>query len=756
MGTTGKWVIPFSNPEGISDIQCGGKAARLAELVIEKYRIPNGFCVPVSAYERFVQDGNLRTVINLELERKPFEKMRWEEIWDAALRIRSAFLETPIPESIHSDISSAIRRFPHINTWAVRSSAPGEDSENKSFAGLHESFTELKGVQEIIEAVRKVWSSLWSDAALLYRQELSLDPATSAMAVMIQEMVYEDCSGVAFGLDPRNPSNQKMIIEAVPGRCSDLVDGNVEPDRWIVSRSSDPSTEWAVGERNQGSKISPLLNEENIFHLKKTLLWLEQKYGWPVDLEWTGRDERFTVLQVRPITTITTDSSDQRNWYLSLRPKEKRLSALCDKVVNKLIPRLEQEGQEFALENLDIYDDEALSLAIEKRLQSLKKWKEIYWEDFIPFAHGVRRLASYYNDAVKPEDPYEFLGLLKNQNLLSLKRNYAVEELARHLDQNKDLQSYLNKIHSSTSSQDESGWNNHVSSIRDLPGGIFFLEEFDRLLKTHLNISFLNERLDARKDILLTLVWKLAKNPERFHNAKQMQEQSEKTIVRLEQRLLQSVGSSHQEEALEIIRIGRLSWRLRDDDNLLINRLENQLFRAIKLGIDRLYQRNVIDQKIQPSEKIGDWIVPILKNPPNHSISIPVEEHDEKNTAMVPSGVKPRQLIGQPASPGIATGKVRCIRQVDDLLDFQVGEVIVCDAIQPNMTHLVPLASAIVERRGGMLIHGAIIAREMGIPCVNGIPGIIELLEDSEIVTVDGNLGILTIGEPEFNLEKSR
>jgi pyruvate,water dikinase len=78
---------------------------------------------------------------------------------------------------------------------------------------------------------------------------------------------------------------------------------------------------------------------------------------------------------------------------------------------------------------------------------------------------------------------------------------------------------------------------------------------------------------------------------------------------------------------------------------------------------------------------------------------------------------------------------------------------LVCDAIQPTMTHLVPLASAIVERRGGMLIHGAIIARELGIPCVNGIPRAVERLEDGQVVTVDGHLGIVTVGAPEFDLE---
>ena len=119
----------------------------------------------------------------------------------------------------------------------------------------------------------------------------------------------------------------------------------------------------------------------------------------------------------------------------------------------------------------------------------------------------------------------------------------------------------------------------------------------------------------------------------------------------------------------------------------------------------------------------------------------------------MPPGETPRQLIGQPASPGVATGAVRCIRGRDDLGGFRQGEILVCEAIQPTMTHLVPLASAIVERRGGMLIHGAIIARELGIPCVNGVRHVHEILNNGDLVTVDGHLGIVTVGAAEFDLE---
>jgi phosphoenolpyruvate synthase/pyruvate phosphate dikinase len=118
------------------------------------------------------------------------------------------------------------------------------------------------------------------------------------------------------------------------------------------------------------------------------------------------------------------------------------------------------------------------------------------------------------------------------------------------------------------------------------------------------------------------------------------------------------------------------------------------------------------------------------------------------------AGEGPRQLTGQPAGPGLASGLARTIRGPADLGLFRAGEILVCDSIQPAMTHLVPLAAAVVERRGGMLIHGAIIARELGIPCVNGVADAIDTVANGELLIVDGYLGIVTVGTPDLDLER--
>jgi pyruvate,water dikinase len=102
-------------------------------------------------------------------------------------------------------------------------------------------------------------------------------------------------------------------------------------------------------------------------------------------------------------------------------------------------------------------------------------------------------------------------------------------------------------------------------------------------------------------------------------------------------------------------------------------------------------------------------------------------------------------MLGQPAAKGVASGRARVIRQHQDLAEMTAGEILVCDAIDPNMTFAIPLAKGVVERRGGMLIHGAIIAREYGLPCVTGIPEACERIRTGDMICVDGFLGIVTI-----------
>ena len=337
-----------------------------------------------------------------------------------------------IPAAISAEICRALAEHVGDSAVAVRSSAPGEDSRHVSFAGLHESVVGVQGGRAVLDAVRTVWASLWSDAALLYRRELALDPRRSRMAVLVQEVKLADCSGVAFARDPRDPEADCAVVEAVPGQCALLVDGSLDPDRWMLQRSSGELLEWRPGNRGQETQ-EPLLDQVDLAHLLGTLQRVEQLFAWPPDIEWTGRASALVVLQARPITTTKPDAEDERTWYLSLRPGVRRLTDLAKRVTEELIPELEAAGARFAAEELRQYNDAQLATAIHERLDSLRRWKETYWDEFIPFAHGVRCLAQYYNDAVRPVDPYEFVGLLKSEDMLASRRNRAMASLAARL-----------------------------------------------------------------------------------------------------------------------------------------------------------------------------------------------------------------------------------------------------------------------------------------------------------------------------------
>ena len=152
------WVIALNQAHRGDEPSIGGKAFNLARLGQAGYRVSRGFCIRVGAYDRFLNDSELKAFIQMEIGRKPLAEMRWEEIWDAALRIRNRFSLAEVPPEVAQSIGSAMDALGSDASLAVRSSAPGEDSVSRSFAGLHELFLHVTGKQAVLDAVRLVWA----------------------------------------------------------------------------------------------------------------------------------------------------------------------------------------------------------------------------------------------------------------------------------------------------------------------------------------------------------------------------------------------------------------------------------------------------------------------------------------------------------------------------------------------------------------------------------------------------------------------
>jgi pyruvate,water dikinase len=570
------------------------------------------------------------------------------------------------------------------------------------------------------------------------------------MAVVVQEFVGAPVSGVAFGRDPRAPGEDRQIIEAVPGSCEGLVSGMVDPDRWILAWSSGALVAWTPGDRDQ-PEPGPLLAPDDLDALHRTLRGVESLLECPPDVEWTGHAPELTLLQARPITRAPApNANDERSWYLTLRPGADELADLCERVTRDLIPALADAGESFAAEDLAAMSDAALADAIVARHEAHEHWKTIYKEQFIPFAHGVRRFGQYYNDVLQPADPYAFVALLEHQPMIATARNAALARLADIVRRQPALASWLAQPDIMERAGSRHGWDALGATLSGTPGGDVFRLEFDRFLDQYMNLTYDDESLDERPDLVLDIVRQLADA-----DAPPPPASTADTARIREERFLEAVGPDRRDMAREVLRVARLSWQLRDDDNVLMGRLRNQLQHALTQAAQRLRGAG----RLAPDPAVGsgdvDALVAGLRNPAGGPVTLPPRAPAPAEAARPLPGATPRQLIGQPASGGLATGRVRVVRKAEDFRAFRRGEVMVCDAIQPTMTHLVPLACAIVERRGGMLIHGAIIARELGVPCVNGVADATLLLGNGDLVTVDGNLGIVTVGEPEFELEQA-
>jgi pyruvate,water dikinase len=722
-------IIPLHQVKEEDKEQVGGKAFSLAILSQIGMNVPEALCVKSEAYHQFITRAGLRERILLEVNRKNFQEMRWEEMWDASLRVRNLFLQTPIPPEIAEELQSPIAEKFRDKAVVVRSSASGEDSAQASFAGLHESYVNIRGTEAILEHLRLVWASLWSDAALLYRQELGLDIEKSTMAVLIQEIVNGERSGVAFGRNPNDGS--QAVIEAVYGLNSGLVDGTVEPDRWILDHqtgkvlSHNPAhrEKW-VRPSQEGTHLEPLtpdlsektpLTDDEIGKIFSHVLNAEKHFGAPQDVEWTFRKEKLFILQSRPITTISSGSSeDKRPWYLSLRRSFENLKVLRKKIEEELIPAMVEEAERLSHQNCATLSDIQLADEITRRMDIHGRWVAIYWSDFIPFAHGMRLFGQFYNDTVKPEDPYEFMVLLESGKLKSLERNQKLDEMATMVQKDPSLALSLEEF----ATVEDGDFKRKLDE---------FIQQFGDL---SCSIGEQTQCLQGPEGIIKILL-KMAAHP-----PKKKRWDSHR-LDDLTTRFLSRFKGKDKHFASELLDLGRASYRMRDDDNIYLGRIEREVVVAIEEGRRRIEKRcQITVEGADPAE-----VVKALKDsdyiPKRRSSTEPIKLSTE---------LKARQILGQPAGPGIARGKARVILSPSDVFAFESGEILVCDAIEPNMTFVVPLSSGIVERRGGMLIHGAIIAREYGLPCVTGVPEATSQIRTGDLATVDGYLGIVTIG----------
>ena len=710
----------------------GGKGLALLQMSATGLPVPEPLCISTAAYDQFVDHNRLREKISLELYRKSLRDMRWEEIWDASLRIQLLFMKGRFPKELEDFIIGPILKRFKDRSLVVRSSAPEEDGAGGSFAGLHESYVNVSGVQEIAKKLKKVWASLWSDRAILYRQELGLEVLSSRMAVVVQPFIEGEVSGIMF---TRNPlDNEQMAIEAVHGLNQGLVDGAIAPDRWLISRKThgivchsapEKRDKWFVrssvgGIRNDAiakeKREKVPLDEPTVEKIINLGLEIEEHCEAPQDIEWTIAQGEVKILQARPITVGSEDTSgDMRAWYLSLTRSYENLLQLWKRITHTLLPEMDEDAASLAAINFDGMTETELADELRRRVELSEKWTAIYWSDFIPFAHGVRLFGEVYNELIEPEDPFEFVGLLTGQKMLSTERNNLLLACAKMATADDLLQQSL-----------------RIGELKDA-GGEEFRTKINRL-RAYFSMDYAGggdqptvDRIISEMILQYTML-----------EGRPGTDLQEKRAL-LERVFVEKAAQNLDIDPAELLHMARESYRIRDDDNIHIGRIGQELERACEYAKILLRTKGVT---VSAGNSAANLCL-MLEGATITEDGVTPETGDSNKVGQ--KRVRARQLQGQPASRGVATGTARVIEKMEDLSGFKKGEVLVIDAIDPTMTFFAPLATAIIERRGGMLIHGAIIAREYGIPCITGVVDATDYIATGDRITVDGYLGICTV-----------
>ncbi|RLG08017.1 MAG: phosphoenolpyruvate synthase, partial [Thaumarchaeota archaeon] len=322
----------------------GGKCANLGEMINAGIPVPPGFAVSAYAYKRFIEETGIAQRIYDILDETITDPKDPKQYEEASKKIRALIESTPIPEYLQKEIVEAYRKLSEKTGSkevfvAVRSSATAEDLPGASFAGQQETFLNVKGENQLLESVRKCWSSLFTPRAIFYRTQKGFRHEKVLISVAVQKMVNSRSSGVMFTLHPVTGDRSKIVIESVWGLGEAIVSGAVTPDHFEVDKNSmkivaknivkktveyvrDPKTGKTIhAEVPPERQEAPSLTDEEVVELAKIAKRIEQHYGVPQDIEFAvDRDLPF------PQNLFIVQSRPETVWSMKEAPAEVRTS----------------------------------------------------------------------------------------------------------------------------------------------------------------------------------------------------------------------------------------------------------------------------------------------------------------------------------------------------------------------------------------------------------------------------------------------
>ena len=305
-----------TNELNISDV--GGKALNLIKMSrIDGIEVPEAFCITTESFkETYIENIELSSLINQLSNLKVDEKDRIKSLCN---QIREAMENVQIPQAVSIGIEAHLKKFNDETPYAVRSSATAEDLPTASFAGQHDSYLNIIGLESITRHIIKCWASLFTERAVMYRMQNGFDHRNVYIAVVIQKMVLPQASGIMFTADPVSGNRNMVSIDASYGIGEALVSGIVNPDTYKVKKGKIvhrkiSSKNMAIYPIHDGGteergiedkhKREQTLADGEILKLEELGRKIEAHFSNPQDIEWCLFDKKFYFVQSRPITTL--------------------------------------------------------------------------------------------------------------------------------------------------------------------------------------------------------------------------------------------------------------------------------------------------------------------------------------------------------------------------------------------------------------------------------------------------------------------
>jgi pyruvate,water dikinase len=865
------YVLGFQEIDQAQVAVVGGKGVHLGELSrIEGLRVPVGFCVTTDAFRRIMAEA---PSIDDRLDRlshlKPDDR---EAIRALSAEIRQTLEQIAIPDDLAAAITSALAQLGEQAAYAVRSSATAEDLPTASFAGQQDTYLNVVGPAATLQHISRCWASLFTERAVTYRLRNSLDQRKVRMAVVVQQMVFPQASGILFTADPITGNRKVASVEASFGLGEALVSGLVNADvykvrdgqitaKTIARKTLAIYAAPAGGTQEQVIELEcqeqPALTDAQVLRLAQLGRRIEAHFGSPQDIEWCLVDDDFQIVQSRPITTLfpIPAAGDRENhvyvsvghgqmmtdamkplgisvWQLTAgRPMYEAGGRLFVDVTRELasparrmgllevmgrgdpligdalqtlldrgdfIPSLPDEGPRVAppggapsalIETDPAIVDELIgrsqasiaTLKREIRTKSgsalldfiLADFQELRRILFDPRSHQVFMTAMeatwWLNEHLQTwldeKNVADTLTQSVPHNVTS-EMGLALLDVADVIRPHPDVAAFLHHVEDDGLLDED-----FLDGLPRLAGG----QEARVAIRNWLNtygmrcigeIDITRPRWSERPATLVPMILSNIKNFEPGA-AKRRFEQGRQEAWEKEQELLERLrglpdGEQKAEEVKRMIDRVRTFIGYREYPKYgMINRYFVYK-QALLEEAERLVQAHVLREKedsfyltikelqdVVSTHRLDDQLINQRRDafrsyqaltPPRVLTSDGEVVAGSYRREDLPAGA----LVGLPVSAGTVEGRARVILDMAEA-DLEPGDILVTTATDPSWTPLFVAIKGLVTEVGGLMTHGAVIAREYGVAAVVGVEHATELIGDGQRIRVHGTDGYVEI-----------